>query len=326
MKAQKLGILVIALTTTSAIYAQRSTDIDGGKDYPAISRFKGAIIEFYKETTWGSYKLPVNEKGAIDWNNPMSLEGKVIRIQYTVSKDNNAEFVLHNYKSEFAKSGYNVLTAIANEQLGESDRPHTWIDKYYRTGGYYNGLNNEKFGLGVNFPNWKNDHSFIAARGNDGDKDIYAVVYTLVDDNYTLITQDIIEIEAVETGLVSIDNISNDIKLKGHIAIYDIHFETGKATMKPESDQALKTLAEYINSNPAKKFFVVGHTDNTGDFSSNMTLSEERAKAVMLELTANYNVNAEQLKAYGVSSLAPVASNLSEEGRAKNRRVEIVEE
>ena len=98
---------------------------------------------------------------------------------------------------------------------------------------------------------------------------------------YILITQDVIEVEAVETGLVSVDNIASDINAKGHIAIYDIHFETGKSAIMPESANALKIIADYINTNSNKKYFIVGHTDNTGNFTSNMTLSEERAKSVL---------------------------------------------
>ena len=118
------------------------------KDHPLVSRFEGAEMKFYKETKWGSYKLPVSAKGKITWGKPMSLEGKVTRIQYTVSKDNNSEFVLHNYKAAFKKSGFEVLIAIANEELGVSDRPHTWRQKYYESGGYYNGLNNVKIWYG----------------------------------------------------------------------------------------------------------------------------------------------------------------------------------
>ena len=326
MKKLTLSFTLVALLVSTNLFAQRTTDIEGSKDYPTISRFQGAVIEFYKETKWGSYKLPVSDKGTIDWEKPMALDGKVTRIQYTVSKDNNSEFVMHNYKSGFAKSGYEIMISIANEELGVSDRPHTWKDKYYESGGYYNGLNNVKFGLGIGFPNWKDNHSFIVARGHEDGKDIYAIIYTLVDDNYTLITQDVIEVEAVETGLVSVDNISSDITKKGHIAIYGIHFETGKSTLKTESAGALTTIADYINKHPDKKFYIVGHTDNTGDFSANMTLSEDRAKSVMTELTAKYHVNIGQLKAYGVSSLVPVFSNTTEEGKAKNRRVEIVEQ
>jgi len=307
-------------------FAQKTTDVEGSKDYPTISRFEGAVIRFYKETKWGTYKLPVSDKGTMSWNKPMSLEGKVTRIQYAVPKDNNPEFVLHNYKTGFKKSGYDIMIAIANEQLGFNDRPHTWHAKYYEAGGYYKGLNNAKFGLGIRFPTWNNNHSFLVARGHEAGKDIYAIVYTIVCNTITLITQDVIEVEAVETGLVSVDNISTDITKKGHIAIYGIHFETGKSVLKPESTDALKTIADYINANTNKKFYIVGHTDNVGDFESNMILSEERANSLTTELTTKYSVNAEQLKAYGVASLSPVYNNITEEGRAKNRRVEIVEQ
>lgn len=325
MKKIVILIFITMLFTLSAV-AQRTTDIEGSKDYPSISRFNGSIIEFYKETKWGSYKLPVNEKGQLDWNNPMSLDGKVTRIQYSVSKDNNCEFVMHNYKSGFEKSGYDILIAIANEQLGVSNRPHTWHAKYYESGGQWNGLNNGKFGLGIGFPTWNNNHSFLVARGHELGKDIYAIVYTIVLESYTLITQDVIEVEAVETGLVSVDNISNDITKRGHIAIYGIYFDTGKSVLKAESDKALITISDFIKNNKDKKFYIVGHTDNKGEFDANMKLSEERAKSVIKELISKHGVNPEQLKAYGVSSLAPVYSNKTEEGRTRNRRVEIVEQ
>ncbi|OFX89573.1 MAG: hypothetical protein A2W99_14715 [Bacteroidetes bacterium GWF2_33_16] len=317
-----IGLLLIS----TPIYAQRTSDIENSKDYPLISRFEGSIIEFYKETKWGAYKLPVSDKGTIDWDNPKVLEGKVIRIQYSTSIDNNSEFVLQNYKAAFKKAGFKILIAIGNEELGVSDRPHTWHAKYYTSDGYYACLNNSKFGLGVNFPIWKNNHSFIAAHGNKDGKDIYAIIYTVVGDNITLITQDIVEVEAVETGMVSAEFIAKGIQTDGHIAVYDILFETGKSDIKPESSATIKSVADYMNANPTKKFYIVGHTDNVGDFAANMTLSENRAKAVLNELITKYTVKAEQIKAYGVSSLAPVATNTTEEGKAKNRRVDIVEQ
>ncbi|MBL7961828.1 OmpA family protein, partial [bacterium] len=322
---KKLNMIFVAgvLMMTSSLYAQSTTDVQGSKDYPLVSRFKGAVIEFYKETKWGNYKLPIDDNGKIDWNKPKELEGKVTRIQYTVSPDNNSEFVLQNYKAAFKKAGFTVLISIANEELGESDRPHTWGDKYYASGGYYNGLNNGKFGMGIGLPIWKNNHAFIAAKINQGGKDIYAVIYAVVDEKYTLITEDIVEVEAVETGMVSVENISKAILSTGHIAVYDILFESGKSEIKQESSTAIKNIAEYMNSHADKKFFIVGHTDNTGNFAAAMVLSENRAKAIMNELVTKYGVKPEQLKGQGIASLAPIESNLTKEGRAKNRRVEI---
>lgn len=317
-----LGAMILA----TPLFAQRTSDIENSMDYPHLSRFDSSIIEYYKETKWGSYLLPVSDKGKIDWTNPMALEGKVIRIQYTVSKDNNSEFVLHNYKAAFKNANFDVLIAIANEQLGVSDRPHTWHDKYYVSGGYYNGLNNERFGLGIGFPTWNNNHCFIAAVGHKDGKDIYAVIYAIVDENYTLITQDIIEVESVETGLVSASRITKDMSSAGHIAIYDIRFDGDNASIKTESAEALSNIAEFLKSNSDKNYFIVGHAAGVGDFDKGMTLSELRAKAVVVELINNYGVMRKQIKPYGVGALCPVASNQSNEGMEKNRRVEIVEQ
>ena len=326
MKKSRVPLFLFALLISTSLSAQRKTDVENSKDHPLVSRFQGSVIEFYKETKWGTYKLPVNDKGKIDWVNPQTLEGKVIRIQYTTSIDNNSEYVLQNYKAAFKKAGFTILIAISNEELGESDRPHTWGDKYYVAGGYYNGLNNGKFGMGIGLPAWKNNHAFIAAKGKKDGKDIYAIIYTVVCDNFTLLTQDVIEVEAVETGMVSAENISKGIQTDGHIAVYDILFETGKSDIKPESQMAIKNIADYMNANTDKKFFIVGHTDNVGDFAANMVLSENRAKAILNELVARYTVKSEQLQAYGVSSLVPVANNSTEEGKTKNRRVDIVEQ
>jgi len=326
MKKPLIMLLIGAVIILSPLYAQRTSDVENAEDYPLLSRFEGSIIEFYKDTKWGKYLLPVSEEGSIDWENPMALEGRVVRIQYTASPDNNSEFVLHNYKSAFNKAGFEVLIAIANEELGFSDRPHTWRDKYYASGGYFKGLNNEKFGMRLKFPSWNNNHCFIAARGNDGGKDIYAVIYAIVDKRYTLITQDIIEVEAAETGLVSADSISDDISSKGHIAIYDIHFDGDRATIKPESAKAIANVAEFLKSNSDVKYFIVGHAAGVGNFDQGMQLSVDRAKAVLNELVTKHGVNEDQLKAYGVGALCPLASNRTDGGIKKNRRVEIVEQ
>lgn len=322
------GILLFAsmLLVSLPLHAQRTADIPGSSDYPSISRFKGSVIEYYNETKWGKYMLPVDDKGKVNFDKARALEGKVIRTQYTTAADNNAEFVLSNYQTAFKEANFKILISIAGEELGFSDRPHTWQDKYYASGGFYNGIGNEKFGFGVQLPFWKKHRAFIAATSNIHGKNVYAIVYIVSDDKYTLITQDIVEVEAPETGHVTVDTISKDIASKGSVAIYDIHFETGQSAIRAGSETVLKNIAGYINSIRNKRFFIVGHTDNTGDFSANMSLSENRAKSVMNELTGKYAVQADRLKAYGVSSLAPVANNSTPEGKAKNRRVEIVEQ
>lgn len=115
------------------------------------------------------------------------------------------------------------------------------------------------------------------------------------------------------------------ISTTGHAAVYGIYFEIDKSDIKPESEPALKEIAKLLKSNPGLNLFVVGHTDSTGEFAHNMKLSEARSNAVMNELISKHSIAAARLKAYGVGPLSPVASNKTEEGRAKNRRVELVE-
>jgi outer membrane protein OmpA-like peptidoglycan-associated protein len=110
------------------------------------------------------------------------------------------------------------------------------------------------------------------------------------------------------------------------VSIYGVHFDTGKWNIKKDSKPALKEMASFLKNHQENKYFIVGHTDNTGDFSSNMTLSEKRAKAVIHALIDDYGVKAQQLEAYGISSLSPVTSNSTDEGKARNRRVEIVKQ
>ena len=116
----------------------------------------------------------------------------------------------------------------------------------------------------------------------------------------------------------------NDIRATGHAAVYGIHFDTARADIKPESTPALAEVAKMVAADAALKVYVVGHTDNAGTFDANMKLSQARAQSVVQALATQHGIDAARLKAVGVGPVAPVQSNDSEAGRAKNRRVELV--
>ena len=120
--------------------------------------------------------------------------------------------------------------------------------------------------------------------------------------------------------------MAEGISSTGHVAIYGIYFDFNKSDIKPESESALNEIAKLFTGNPNLKVFIVGHTDNVGGIDYNMKLSQARADAVVKVLTTKYKVNPQRLKAYGVGQLTPVAPNKTEEDRAKNRRVELVEQ
>lgn len=122
------------------------------------------------------------------------------------------------------------------------------------------------------------------------------------------------------------DAFADGLRTSGHIAVDGILFDTGKTTLKPESEQAIAEVAKLLKGDAGLKIYVVGHTDNAGALAGNMQLSQGRAQSVVEALTKTHGIAAARLKAFGAGPYSPVASNDSEEGRAKNRRVELVKQ
>jgi OOP family OmpA-OmpF porin len=138
-------------------------------------------------------------------------------------------------------------------------------------------------------------------------------------------TINIIEKETMKQDVVAdASSMAGSIKETGKVALYGIYFDTGKAVLKSESKPALIEISKLLKADP--ELYVVGHTDNVGKFESNMRLSMERAMAVVNALIAQYAIPAARLTGCGDGPTAPVASNDKEEGRALNRRVELVKQ
>ena len=112
---------------------------------------------------------------------------------------------------------------------------------------------------------------------------------------------------------------------EGKIAVYGFYFDFDKADLKPESQPQVEELATLLQDNPDLKILVVGHTDGLGGMDYNLSLSQARAQAVAARLSSGYSIDPKRITAAGAGMMAPVATNQTEDGRAKNRRVEIVE-
>lgn len=159
--------------------------------------------------------------------------------------------------------------------------------------------------------------------GSINGKEVYLQLNTSVT-NISSYHFDLIEVESMKQDIEI--NLGEAIDTDGKAALYGILFETGKSDIKPESSGVLKKIMEYLNANPSVKIYIVGHTDNTGEFAGNITLSKARAKAVKDYLVTNGKINAARLGSDGVGSLCPVSTNETEAGKSMNRRVEIVKQ
>lgn len=110
----------------------------------------------------------------------------------------------------------------------------------------------------------------------------------------------------------------------GHAVLSDLDFETGTVSLGPGPHPSLQALAAFLREDPERRVALVGHTDTVGTLENNTALSRRRAAAVLERLVSEYDIPRRQLAAEGMGYLAPIASNLTEEGREANRRVEAV--
>ncbi len=156
-----------------------------------------------------------------------------------------------------------------------------------------------------------------------GGMEIWAHLYARNVGYYTLA---IVEKKEMKQDVVAdAAQMARDIRETGKVALYGIYFDSDKSEIKPESEPALKEIAKFLRENPTMRIYVVGHTDSDGTFEHNQTLSEARSKSVVRELTGKYGIAAARLAGYGVGPLCPIQNNRNAEGKAKNRRVELVE-
>lgn len=304
--------LMLSIISTD-LFAQRNTDIERSKEYPLVSRFKGSIIEWYQVKNFDRYFM-LTLKGNTIYN--YEINGKITRIQFSSQPEHSVYEIFKSYELALKNGGFEILVTLDRRNCGVNLSEYLYI-------GEFNGLNALPAGKSLK-PDFKEgEFAYLSAKKRVGDKEIYIVVY-ITNWHYPLITFDAIEVQLMAEGLVSVKDMATKISTDGHVAIYGINFNTGESKIKSSSTEAMKNIAQYLNANKSTHYIIVGHTDNTGNFESNIKLSKERAEAVKKELIGKYGVDEKQLKTYGVGSCSPISTNATQKGRAKNRRVEIV--
>jgi OmpA-OmpF porin, OOP family len=130
--------------------------------------------------------------------------------------------------------------------------------------------------------------------------------------------------EMEQTIVADAASFSKDLRTAGHVAVGGIYFDTASAALKPESGAAIGEIAKMLKTDPNLKVYVVGHTDTVGNVESNLKLSRDRAESVVQALVSNHGIAVARLRSFGNGPFAPVATNGTDDGRALNRRVELV--
>jgi OmpA-OmpF porin, OOP family len=307
-----VGCVLVGMNGLRAV-GLRAQDVDGSKDHPLLSRYPGSVIHDYTQKDFDEFTLPLAKAGSDGkLGNSQHLEGKVTYIHYISPAGRSELEVFRNYTGALQQAGFQTLFTCAREEQCGAGRI-----TLYGSGDY------DEY--------WGNNTRYISTKLARSQGDAYVSVFVEPGHATTdgpSVELYVIETKPMESGLVTVNaaSLANDISRTGHVAVYGIYFDTGKSDVKPESDSALQQIAKLLQDNASLKLHVVGHTDNVGTLAANMDLSKRRADAVTRVLTTKYAIAATRLDAEGVGPLAPVASNKDEDGRSKNRRVELVEQ
>jgi outer membrane protein OmpA-like peptidoglycan-associated protein len=288
-------------------------DVEGSRDHPLISRYPGSYIRHYILKEFDEFELPMGKVADGKLSKSQHLEGKITYLWYEAPKDRSQLEIFRNFEAALKQAGFVTLFTCARDQCGadEGITPYPNLQQEMWGAGYQTRYLSAK----LSRPGTDMYVSLDVQTGGCGDCEPWVYLY-------------VVEAKPMEAGLVKVDaaSLAGDISRTGHASVYGITFDTGKADVKPESDGTLKEIAKLLQQDPKLQLYVVGHTDNQGTLEMNMDLSMRRANAVVQVLSSKYGVAAARLKPLGDGPSAPVAPNDAEEGRAKNRRVELVKQ
>ena len=250
-----------------------------------------------------------------------NLEGRITRITYKVPEGRSTLEVMKNYEDSLAAAGFSIRFTCAKADCGDGFSGNFFVR---------NPLVDENFEPTTGLTHGDNNFQrFLSAELKGGAQNVSVAVYVSQGwFKYPVYQLDVIQTQAMQTGMVDIDaaTMLKSIRDQGRVALYGFTFDTGKADLKPGADAVLSEIAKLLGENKNLKLLVVGHTDSVGGIQENMDLSARRAQAVIQALVDKHGVSADTLTPYGVGPLCPVAANTDDPGRAKNRRVELVAE
>lgn len=327
-------------------------DIPGARDNALVKRYEGSFIVSYERQAFTDFSVPLSRlepvEGRTDRMNnrlfkpkqALDIEGARTRLAYLIPADRSPLEVLRNYQDVIKAAGGEVLYQCKTDDCGgeptrsssggggeQSLMMYFFSDKDLKDADFSNG----KCALASDI----SDQRFFAAKLPQSGGDAYVTVHTFqVNDtlyckafnNRTVALIHVVEPKPREQKMVLVksEEMAQSLDTSGRVALYGLFFDTNKADLKPESAPTMEQIAKLINGDPRLAVLIVGHTDNQGAYDYNLDLSKRRAETVVSILAKYYKVDPRRMRAAGVGMLAPAASNAAEDGRAKNRRVEVV--
>ncbi len=318
-----LGLLALCM-----VINDHAADVPESKDPAGVKRYTGSEIIGYHAPKFDEFLLPLGPPTGLApavYAKSLKTEGLISRYTYLAPAGRSPTELFRNYQFEFQRLG---LTTLYQKGAGERG----WFGPTFNEAA-------EQDHIGQILAYNENQERVLVAKSKDAKPTYYYIFVTSYRDGampdrleHTVVKESalaeliVIAPQAMEENMTLLNaaDMSKAITDSGKVELYGINFDTDKDTLRPDSEPTLKEIGKLMANNARLNIHVVGHTDNQGKVDHNLDLSLRRAATVARELTSKYGVSANRLDSFGCGQYAPVASNDSDEGRAKNRRVELV--
>ncbi len=319
----------LGLIAFPAIAASGCADLKGTTDHPLIPRFEGACIMAAVDQSFAATDIAVSKpvrRGA-KWTAERieTAEGKTSTRLYRVPVGSAPLEVFRNYVKGVQARSFKIDYECTGKTCGGGNAMMNFLTitaerkAELKTSG----------GKAANYAfAATKEQNYLAATGPSGERLVVFVgqhgkiIKELT--GQTIVYARVIQPAVLTDRLIDAGAMAEEIERSGRIALRNIYFDTGKASLKSDSDAALSEIAKLLGAQSGLSLYVVGHTDSTGQYEFNLNLSQARAASVVQALVSQYQVDPKRLQAAGVGPLSPAASNRDEAGQAENRRVELV--
>lgn len=293
-------------------------DIKGAVEPPILGRYEGSVIKEQSVRAFDQTTMATQFK-ARGLFERIPVEGRRTVTALQGPRGRSALEIFTNYANALKSAGFRTLYACGRDNcpagmLFEGLSPDLSSELRRPLAVYGNGSTEDK-------------HYLVASRNVPGGTEYVRIA--AMGPSLPVVVLDIVQPAAMETRVKVVDaaSVRSELSQRGRIALYAVFFDFDRAELKPESKPQLEELAKYLRADALLKAFIVGHTDATdrsGKVEYNLELSRRRAQAVVDGLVGLHQIAVDRISAYGVGPLAPLASNDTDDGRALNRRVEVV--
>jgi outer membrane protein OmpA-like peptidoglycan-associated protein len=324
-----LPALLLALV--GGVSAALAADVPGSSDHPLVGRFAGTEIVGYLTRNFDEAKIvtgPFDPVKAAEQNGPgfKKVAGRQTLIYYMLPQGISTLEVLKNYEASLGAKSFRIAFICDSSEGScfESGNPDA---------GYFVG---SAVGNALTLPRLADDyvHNWFEQRGrymlaqlDRSEGSVYVAMYFGESSRGSVAVVRVVESKELELNKIVFINateMEKQIVSAGRVNLYGILFDFDKDIPRPESKPTLIEIGKLMGAKPQLKLKVVGHTDDRGSNDYNLDLSRRRAANVVAALVSDYGIASDRLISEGAGEGMPIAPNETDEGRAKNRRVELI--